>query len=462
MSKNNIPFLENLHIYSALKQFEKQDTIRFHMPGHKGKNLVILQDSSLDCTELSITDCLESPTDCILQAEEDIAKIFEAKKSFLLTDGATCGIFVMLYAIKTLGGKVAIVRNSHKSVYNACSILGVEPILLDCHMQYGIFQQPTVEDIKKLLDKYNDITALLLTTPDYYGNLADVKAIKQLCKQRQILLFIDNAHGAFMQFDDAYKEQYAGQYADVWVDSLHKTTPCLTQGAILHTNNSKLIATLLEGLNIFRTTSPSYLIMASIEYAAKYMQTFAKQEIATVRQNLSWAKAELSKLQLSVLESCKTLNLIIDFASSGYSTDSVQCYLEENGLFTELNDGRYLLFYASNATSRLDFETLVALLQKGIAEKYFQKNIERVKPLQFMSPERVCAFIDMQWQAFEFLSPELAVGKIAAKNMGRTPPCFPIIVAGERITEQALQQLLQAKHTFGMQNGKLPVLKNNF
>ena len=111
MKKYYIELKAPLYIYEALQKFVKKAKARLHMPAHKGRALPILQDSFLDCTELSYTDCLECPTDCILQAEQDIATIFQAKKSYLLTDGATCGIFVMVYTAKVLGGKIAIARN---------------------------------------------------------------------------------------------------------------------------------------------------------------------------------------------------------------------------------------------------------------------------------------------------------------------------------------------------------------
>ena len=459
IEKTTEDILQSLHIYSALQKYVQKTKARLHMPGHKGKSLPILEDSFLDCTELSYTDCLECPTDCILQAEKDIANIFNAQRSFLLTDGATCGIFVMVNVVKELGGKLVIARNSHKSVYNACSILGVEPIILDTTVQDGVIQQPTIYDLQNLLMSNRDITALLLTTPDYYGNLLDLQAFQKLCKEKNILLFIDNAHGAFLQFDTLYHNYYAGQYADVWVDSMHKTTPCLTQGALLHTNNLDIIPNILHGLDIFRTTSPSYLIMASIEYATKYMEKFAAEKIEKVRQILKWATAELQKLHLTTYANSNTLVLVIDFLKAGYSVDSMQAYLENKGIFAELNDGRYLLFYCSSETDAKDIELLIHTLRDAIDTYCLQQTKEQsIQEVEQVQAIKVCSFVEAYRQEIEYIPLDLAINRVVGRNVGRTPPCFPLLVAGEKITLQIIKQLKQAKHTFGMQNHLIPVL----
>ncbi len=459
IKKTTEDILPTLHIFTALQKYVKKTKARLHMPGHKGRYLPILQDSFLDCTELSYTDCLECPTDCILEAERDIANIFHAQKSFLLTDGATCGIFVMINVVKELGGKLVIARNSHKSVYNACSILGVEPIILDTIVQDGIIQQPTIENIQNLLYTNKDITALLLTTPDYYGNLLDLQTIYKLCKAKNILLFVDNAHGAFLHFDALYHNYYAGVYADVWVDSMHKTTPTLTQGALLHTNNLDITTHLLHGLDIFRTTSPSYLIMASVEYAAKYMQQFATDKINKVRQLLEWAKVELEKLQLTTYANSRTLVLSIDFLKAGYSVDSVQEYLEEQGIFAELNDGRYLLFYCSSETEEQEILLLIHTIQHAMYTCSFKKTKEQItQEVEKLQTIQVYSFVQACRQEIKYISLESAIHKVVGRNVGRTPPCFPLLVAGEKITLESMQQLKQAKHTFGMQNQLIPVL----
>ena len=447
-----------LHIYSAMQQFAKMAKVRMHMPAHKGRGLPIVKDSFLDCTELSLTDCLECPTSSILQAEADIASIFEAEKSFIVTDGATCGIFALVYAVKMRGSKLVIARNSHKSVYNACSILGVEPVVLPMHMQNGIPQQPEIAELEKILQTENDITAILLTSPDYYGNICNLEQVAKICKAKDILLLIDNAHGAFMQFDAAWQKLYAGKFADAWVDSLHKTTPCLTQGAVLHTNNKQLAATLLDGLHIFRTTSPSYLIMASIEYAAKYMQQFGNEKVAKVRQNLQWAERQLGQLSIQCYSHSATLALVVDFLAAGYATDSVQLYLEKRGIFTELNDGRYLLFYCSSETTKRDIKKLVAAIKQGIISGAIQKIKSSVQAQLSIVPQKVLGYVAASGQALEYLPLECAIGKIAAKNVGVTPPCFPLCIAGEKITEQIVERLKTAPHTFGLQNGTIAVL----
>ena len=309
--------------------------ISFHTPGHKRRGA--------DITELSYSDCLLSPAGVIRAAEEDIAQILGANRSFILTDGSTSGVFSMVYALKCAGvKKLAYSEHSHRSVENACRVMGIERVPVRQEIRGGIPQQPTIEAIGAALEAAD---ALLLTSPDYYGFFPPLEEAKRLCTMQGKPLAIDGAHGAHLHFT----EKHAGKFADLWVDGAHKSLPALTQGAVVSAKSEIWAKRLEEGVKTFRTTSPSYPVMASVEYAIKYP-----------RNEKIEAAAEEAKSALGAVKNSDWSKIVIPY---GQNCDETQRYLEKNGVYAEFNDGNYLMFYLSPCTKKGELKRLVRLLR---------------------------------------------------------------------------------------------------
>ena len=309
--------------------------LSFHMPGHKR--------GGEDITELSYSDCLLSPTGPILLAERDIAKILNASRSFILTDGSTCGIFSMLYALKREGmTSVAFPVSSHRSVYNACRVLGLRAALIPQKTERGIPLRPEIEDIEAAL---KGADALLLTSPDYYGFLAPMSAAREICRTHAKPFLIDGAHGGHLHFSD----MHASNYADMWVDGVHKSLPALTQGAVVSCRTEEWAAALEEGVKTFRTTSPSYPIMASVEEAVKWPRN----------EEIERAAAQF-KEDFGAVPNDDWTKILIFF---GEEADDAQRTLEAQNVYPEFNDGNYLLFYLSPCTTEEDLARLGELLR---------------------------------------------------------------------------------------------------
>lgn len=446
-------------IYGALKKYKRLHAARFHMPGHKAdrKRFPLFKDAALDITELSFADCLENPDGLIAAAESDCAEILGAKRSFFLTDGSSSGIFAMLYAVKRRGGKIVIARGAHKSVYNACAVLGIEPYILKGNELDGIALPPAAAEIEDIFKKEKDVAAVLATSPDYYGNISDYAALRKICDRYGKLLLVDGAHGAYLKFDPDAAHRYAGEYADAWVDGAHKTLPTLTQGALLNVNREDLIPDLREGAGIFRTTSPSYPIMASIEYGVKYLSENGGQLIDAVKREFSLMKMRLKKRGVLFYEGSETLQFSVDFGGMGICPYLAEEQLEKRRIYPEMNDGRYILFYLSPLTRTHHLARLERAIRR-IAKMRSLKDTYDAKP------EQVCGIKKFSYLAAlafrkESVPIAQAAGRIAARNAGATPPCFPVVVAGEQITEQAVELLKNAKHTFGVIDGKIEVIK---
>ncbi len=417
--------LRNCHIYAMLKKSAKARHLSFHTPGHKrGK---------WDLTELSFTDNLSSPSGCIREAERDIARILGAEKSFILTDGSTSGVLSMLYAAKALGiKKIALPASAHKSVWNGCAALRLTPLPFVDREEQGIPLPPLVSTLQAVL---SDADALLLTSPDYYGNIPDLAAIRRLCERTGKLLFIDGAHGGHLHFDD----RYAGKYADIWVDGVHKSLPALTQGAVLSARTESLAQALQKGVDIFRTTSPSYPIMASVEYAVKYPQNpLLEKEVRAYASGCLRAIVREDWTKLCIL-----------FGENAFPAHSA---LEKKGIYAEFCDGNVVEFYLSPATRIRDFKRLTRLLKKLLRNyPYIEKKSVQSNPAPLVCVENLPA---------EWVPLQQSGGRICASCCGLFPPCTPLLRAGEKITEEKIALLASATNVYGLTENKILVVKD--
>lgn len=410
--------LARCKIWQMLAKNAKKPHISFHTPGHKiGK---------WDITELSFSDNLACPRGCIAEAEKDIAQILGAHKSFILTDGSTSGVLSMLYAAKSAGAKrVLFAASAHQSVYNGCKALGLTPLVLP------------VLSVQALKGEFSDLfdaaDAALITSPDYYGNIADLKGLSALCKAHKKILLCDGAHGGHLHFQ---REIYAGAYADTWVDGVHKSLPALTQGAVVSAT-AQYADKLAEAVNIFRTTSPSYPIMASVEYAVKYPRN----------ERLEKAVSAFAESNERILVNGDWTKLCALFGKRAFDA---QKELESRGVYAEFCDGEALCFYLSPATKTRDFKRLKKALS-ALFEKYPytpEKKNERIPaPLLLTNGER-------EWTALS-----KSAGRVCGAECGLFPPCTPLLFAGEKITEEKIELLKKADNVFGLRDGKICVVK---
>ena len=376
---------------------QKRKHLSFHTPGHKQKGF--------DITELSYSDNLACPRGCIAQAEKEIAQILGANKSFILTDGSTSGVFSMLHAAKSLGArKIFLIEPVHQSVYNACAVLGLTPLSTD-----------------------HSADAILCTSPDYYGNIADLSKLRALCDREQTLLLVDGAHGGHLHFD---KTLYAGAYADFWVDGVHKSLPAFTQGAVVSARTEAQATALQEAVKLFRTTSPSYPIMASVEYAVKYPRN-----------------EQLEKLVQNYASTQKRVNVQGDWtklcAVFGKSAIAAEKWLQRKGVWAEFCDGETVCFYLSPATKIRHFKKLCTLLERAFKKYPFESVQRDPAPLVFKET------------AGEWVELTKSENRICAANCGLFPPCIPLIKKGETIMKEKIELLEKANNVYGLNDGKI-------
>ena len=444
------------HILSQLKKYAGRDRLRFHMPGHKGAGAFarVFPGARLDVTELSFSDDLQSPAGVIAAAERDIAEIVGAKRAFIVTDGSSCGVMACVYAASRFGSKLIVPRNSHKSVFNACRIFGVEPVIVQGETMAGTLLPPDPELIKKLVVNDVNIAGMIITSPDYYGNIAPLDDYAAVLRPQGRKLFCDGAHGALLAVGEN-RAGYCGAYADMWVDGAHKTLPALTQGAYVCVNDQSLLGVAAEALDMLRTTSPSYPVMASVEYGVKYYKNHPEL-YARARSAAAAFKSSLSAF--TFYPSADWAKLAVDFKPLGVSPDVVRERLEKKGIYAEMSDGRHLLFYLSPATTKGWLERLaVALIE--VADNKKLRGTYKDVPLTLPQTARTYSYLYALRAPFEWVPVKDSAGKMCAGNAGVTPPCLPVVIAGEIISEQAVRLLSCGRGTFGITDGMIKVVK---
>lgn len=438
-------------IYDRLKKNSGAEK-SYHMPGHKarGEFKKLFPVADIDVTELSYSDNLAGPSGVIADAQREIASILGAARSYILTDGSSLGVFAMLFAASCRGSKVIVPRNSHQSVWNACRVLGLEPIIVQGETKDGVMLPPLPEEVAHIAENDVTVAGMIAVSPDYYGNIAPLKEYSEILKRYKKILMVDGAHGAHLAFggDQAY---YAGKYADIWVDGAHKTLATLTQGAILNVNDSDLFAAAEEGLFLFRTTSPSYPVMASVEYGVKQ----CANDPAGIEALKSAALALRGQKGLRIYPSGDWTKVAADCAPYNISADLVAAELEKRNIYCEFSDGRYIVFYLSPSNETGDIKKLGRALKSVFANK---KLAGTYRPRPVIAPAaRTYSFQYAFKKPAEWVEPEKAVGRMCAGSFGLMPPCIPVCVAGEMITDAAVRAISGGK-CYGLSHGKIKVV----
>ena len=430
------------------------------MPGHKGKDCEngfgkLYSLAGYDITELSFSGCLETDEGVIFKAEKNVANILDAKHSHFVTDGSSAAILSMIYAMKSKGKKIIIQRNSHKSVFNAIDLFNLEPLFVPSVFLDDI-PRPDIGAIDGILNENDDVCGMVLTSPDYYGIVPDLQKALYIAHKHGVLLGIDGAHGGHLKFSN--ESLYAGRYADVWVDGVHKTLPCYTQCSLLNINEESLNAEALKGLSLFRTTSPSYPLMASIEYGEYFAESYGKDKFSKLSAHTELFKAKAAEFGIKFLPVSDETKIVIDCFSSSLNANDLVSFLEKKNIFIEMCDGRYLVLMASIMTDENDFEKLLVALEEYAKTKKVP-HITQKRHILGGLPHRAVPYSAAIRAEFELVKIENSAGRISAVNAGTFPPCYPIVLAGEEINKNTRDILTNNKNVFGTENDCIKVIK---
>ena len=290
------------YLYEKLEAYGKSDYYGFHMPGHKRNSDVTRANLpyGIDITEIEGFDNLHHAEEIIREAEVRAASMYHAEETHYLINGSTAGILSAVMGCTKKGGKILMARNCHKSVYHAVFLNELRPVYIypefDETMELNMAVSP--EKIERLLEEHKEVQAVVLTSPTYDGVLSDIERISEIVHQKKIPLIVDEAHGAHFGFHPYFPENANTKGADVVIHSLHKTLPALTQTALIHLNGTRIDRRKIRNyLHIFQTSSPSYVLMASMDECLRTVAEQGDVLFETYVKNLESKRGELKKLK---------------------------------------------------------------------------------------------------------------------------------------------------------------------
>lgn len=441
---------------TKLRDYADTDTYPFHMPGHKRNMAGFENPYNIDITEITGFDDLHHADGIIKEAQQRAAKLYGADRCYYLVNGSTCGILSAISATTKKGDKIIVGRNCHKSVYHALYLRELQPVYVYPEVSdYNIQGQIRKEDIQEILEQNTDIKAVIITSPTYDGVVSDVAGIAKLAQEYNIPLIVDEAHGAHFGLDESMPQNAINLGADCVIVSIHKTLPAFTQTALLLVNEGKADCQKIEDfLDIYETSSPSYILMAGIEKCIRVMAENSKELFAGLNQNLDgfYKKMQaLQKLHVLIAEDFKEKAFEFDRTKILISTENTditghqlkEILTDRYQIELEMSCENYALAIATVMDEEDGFRRLAEALIEIDSNCNIQKTSCSIREI-YTKPERKYEIHEIDNFSKEKVSLQQAEGKISSEYIYFYPPGIPILVPGERINIQNIKEIEKA------------------
>ena len=423
-------------IVSFLKSYQEKSPVRMHMPGHKGAG--ILGFEGMDLTEISGADELFAAEGIIKESEQNASTLFGCP-TYYSTQGSTLCIQTMCTILcqdaKSKGKKPKILagRNAHRSFIHAAALLDFDIEWLYGNSDYLSCKINAKDLEKKIIE--NNPTAVYLTNPDYLGNLLDIKALASVCKKHNVLLAIDNAHGAYLRFlEQSLHPIDLG--ADLCCDSAHKTLPVLTGGAYLHLSDSLNQVwknDVKHFMEYFSSTSPSYLIMASLDAANDVLDHTFRNSLSECIKSVDLLKNTLVQHGYTIL-SGEPMKITIATKEFGYTGNEIADFLMNCDIYPEFYDTDYIVLMPSPYNTKDDFERLEKCLC-GIERKSILVN----KPPKLEQSKKAMHIRQAVFAPSMKVDVSKSLGKICSSVTVSCPPAILPVIPGEVISECSIE-----------------------
>lgn len=449
--------------FTKLKEHGLSHVAPFDVPGHKlgriendlqkfvGKKMYLL-----DANSPVGLDHLNYPTGVISEAQKLMAEAMDADKSYFLTNGTTTGILAMVMSVCKANDKIILPRNVHKSVINGLILSGSMPIFIKPNIDenLGIANDVTFESVKKAIDENPDAKAVFIINPTYFGVVSNLKDIVEYAHQHNMVVMADEAHGAQFYFSAKLPMSAMEAGADISATSMHKTAGSLTQSSIILTKGNRIDHQRLRAtLNMLQSTSPSSLLMASLDVARKTMYFQGKTKI---NQILSLAKIAREKLKdvkgITIVTKDYLLNqgcydfdetkLMVKVSDLGLSGFDVYTLMKKNyNIQLELAESHIVLCVLTIGNTKQDLERLVLAFKK-LSEQYYKIKDKLPKvEFRYQFPDTYARPRDAYHAPKHLVKLEDAVDEISAESIMIYPPGIPIVIPGEVITEDVVKDI---------------------
>ena len=448
--------MENLQ--EKLEEYYNKNYLPMHMPGHK-RNVKLLGEKlpyKIDITEISGFDDLHHANGLIKNIENKARKIYGSKRSFILVNGSTCGILAGIRSVINFGDKVLIARNSHKSVYNAIELNNLNAIYISSKInKYGIDENIDVKEIEKKIKENKDIKLVVITSPTYEGVINNIKSIVSIAHKYNIPVLVDEAHGAHLRFmDNLYNKEALNSGADIVIQSLHKTLPALTGTALLHIQGELVREeNVARELSIFETSSPSYILMSSIEECLDIL-IYKEELFKEYENNLKYFYKETKKLQkLKILGNEIENKEYYDFGKIVIITKNTNItgkeladiLRKEYKIELEMSSIDYALAMTSICDTKENFIRLLNALEE--IDKKLENKEEKENKIEIVLPEKKMNILDaIKNNNSKYLNYKETEGKISKEYIWIYPPGIPLIAPGEIINKEIIQKINDYKN----------------
>lgn len=449
-------------IYEMLEAAAKAQSA--HMPGHKGHAPFGVTDLyRLDTTELPSTDDLYVPERGIAEAERLYAKAAGAGSTLLLHNGSTAGIHVMLQLWAREGDTVLLPRNAHLSAMNACIIGGLRPAWIQVTRRQDGYCYLRPEDVLESIQQHPEAKTLLLTRPDYYGGCVPLADIVAVAHEKGIRVVVDEAHGAHLRWMEGGLQSAGAYGADAWVQSVHKTLPGLTGSAVLHLHDLGDEERALQLLRREQTSSPSFLLMMSIDDARAFMEQEGKTRLAAT---VAAANDVRTRLQETPYRDAHALwqatgmqfdptRLVIEAPEGG---ERLAQRLRMQGIEAEMHDPWRAVMILTCMDSPEDIHHIGEVLARLAEEPpalHLPMEESALLPQQVMTPREAVM------RETKRMPIRQAASEVAAVSAGLYPPGIPLVCPGERITDETAELLAKAasQQRFGIEGDTILCVK---
>lgn len=439
-----------MNLYEFLLQYRDSGRLPMHMPGHKRQPPFSMEDPyGLDVTEVEGTDNLHHPEGRIRRLMDQMRKMYGTRESYLLVNGSTCGILAAMSACCQKGDKVLVARNCHRSVYHGIYLLGLEPVYLqpETDPQTGAALQCPPEEVEKALETHENAACVILTSPTYEGVVSEVGKIAEIVHRYQIPLVVDEAHGAHLNWMRGWKTAME-EGADLVIESLHKTLPALTQTAVLHRCSDRVVAEKIRRyLDIYETSSPSYVLMASVAQCMDWLEQEGKPAFCAYVERLErfyegakqWRHLSLWHHRLK-----EPGKLVIYTGKADISaTELAERLRNSYNIEIEMVAAEYVLAMTTVADTDASLERLMQALSD--MDETLSESEPHMHETGSVLPQKKYSSYEAMNGPWEEVPIEKACGRVSAEYIMVYPPGIPFVVPGEMIDLHVLGQISEAK-----------------
>lgn len=455
-------------LFDALMEYVNRETIPFHVPGHKKghgideefKNFIGENPFKIDVTVFKLVDSLHHPTGPIKKAQQLAADAYGSDASFFSIHGTSGAIQAMIMSVVNSGDTIIIPRNVHKSITAGIILSGAKPVYMQPELDknLGIAHGVTPETVEKTLKENPHAKAVLIINPTYYGVATDIKKIADIVHSYNIPLIVDEAHGPHLAFNEKLPISAMEAGADICAQSTHKIIGALTQGSLLQVKSKYIdVSRVQQILNLLQTTSPSYILMASLDCARRQIALNGTELLNKAIDLANYARAEINKIPgfhsfgpellgrpgVHALDPTKITITCRDLGITGFDLDMILS--NKYHIQMELSDLYNVLAVGSFGDTKENIDKLIEAL-KEISAEYMEKAQRKPDFLDIPAiPELVRDPRDAFNSPKESVSLRDSIGSVSGEMLLAYPPGIPILCPGEIITKEIIDYVEELK-----------------